>query len=101
MNTSPFKSFAPQCPEESGVFKPLVDPGLCEGKAACAQVCPSNVFEVKRMTNADFASLTPFERIKSLAHGRKTAYPVRADQCQACGLCVTACPEGAIRMVKI
>ena len=67
MNTSPFKSFSPQCPEEPGVFRPLVDPGICEGKQACVQVCPSDVFEVKRMTNADFASLTPFERLKSLA----------------------------------
>ncbi len=101
MNASPFKSFTPDCPEEPGIFKPIVNRARCEGKQTCVQVCPQDVFEVKRMANVDFAALNPLERLKSLAHGRKTAYAVRADQCRACGLCVTACPEDAIELVRV
>ncbi|MBU2655836.1 MULTISPECIES: 4Fe-4S binding protein [Acetobacteraceae] len=29
------------------------------------------------------------------------AYTPHADQCRACGLCVKACPERAIQLVKV
>ena len=31
---------------------------------------------------------------------RQTAYAVGADACRACGLCVVACPEDAIALVR-
>ena len=83
-----------------GVLVPLVDRRRCEGKDDCVAVCPYDVFEVRRMDDADFARLSFIGRLKSRAHGRRTAYTPRADQCHACGLCVVACPEKAIALVR-
>ena len=44
------------------------------------------------------AQLGGLGKIKSMAHGRKTAYTPNADACRACGLCVVACPEKAIAL---
>jgi 4Fe-4S ferredoxin len=81
--------------------RPVVNRNACEGKKDCVQVCPYQVFEVRRMDDADFAQLGLLSKLKSVAHGRQTAYTPRADACQACGKCVTACPEKAIRLVAI
>ncbi len=77
---------------------PIVDRGRCEGKKDCVQVCPYSVFEVRRMNDADFEALGFFQKLRSVVHGRMTAYTPRAADCRACGLCVTACPEKAIRL---
>jgi ferredoxin len=53
---------------------------------------------VRRIDDVDYRRLSMLGRLKSLAHGRKTAYTPRADACQACGLCVVACPEKAITL---
>ena len=87
-----------QCRAEAGRFRPVVDHGKCEGKSDCVVVCPYGVFEVRRIAEADFAQLGLLGKLKSMAHGRKTAYTPRAEACQACGLCVVACPERAIRL---
>jgi NAD-dependent dihydropyrimidine dehydrogenase PreA subunit len=89
-----------QCRAQPGVFLPLVDRNRCEGKADCAEVCPYEVFDILRMRQEDFAALTFVGKVKSLVHGRKTAYTPNADQCRACGLCVVACPENAITLVQ-
>lgn len=88
------------CKAAPGAFHPVVDRNRCEGKRDCEAVCPYDVFEVGRITDADFASLGMLGKLKSLAHGRKTAYTPRSSACQACGLCVVACPEHAIRLEK-
>ncbi|HTB58985.1 MAG TPA: 4Fe-4S binding protein, partial [Polyangia bacterium] len=41
-----------------------------------------------------------FGKLRSVAHRRNTAYTPLADACQACGLCVVACPEKAIRLLR-
>jgi NAD-dependent dihydropyrimidine dehydrogenase PreA subunit len=87
-----------ECRSEPGAFAPAIDRGKCEGKADCVEVCPFHVFEVRRIDDADFAALGLLARLKSLAHGRQTAYTPRAADCQACGKCVTACPEKAINL---
>ena len=79
--------------------RPVVDHARCEAKRACVEVCPYDVFEVRRIDVEDFAALGMFGKVRSAAHRRMTAYPVRADLCQECGLCVTACPEDAITFV--
>jgi 4Fe-4S ferredoxin len=44
--------------------------------------------------------LSLFGKARSVAHRRQTAYTPRADACHACGLCVVACPEAAITLVR-
>jgi NAD-dependent dihydropyrimidine dehydrogenase PreA subunit len=78
----------------------VVDRSKCEGKDECVQVCPFDVFEVRRIDDADFAKLGMLGKLKSIAHGRKTAYTPRASACQACGKCVAACPEDAIKLAR-
>jgi NAD-dependent dihydropyrimidine dehydrogenase PreA subunit len=89
------------CKAEPGVFHPVVDRALCEGKKDCVRVCPYDVFEVRRIEDEDFAQLGFFARLKSRAHGRLTAYTPHADACRACGLCVEACPEKAIKLERV
>jgi 4Fe-4S ferredoxin len=88
-----------QCKAPAGSLVPQVNRSRCEGKSDCVDVCPYNVFEVRRMEDAEHAALGFLARLKSSAHGRMTAYTPRADACQACGLCVVACPESAITLV--
>jgi len=89
-----------KCRATPGAFEPKVDRSRCEGKADCAAVCPYEVFEVRRMDHADFDALSFLARLKSRVHGRLTAYTPRANACQACGLCVVACPENAITLIR-
>ena len=79
--------------------RPVVDHARCEAKRECVKVCPFDVFEVRRIEPADFAELGALGKLRSTAHRRMTAYPVRVAQCHECGKCVTACPEGAITLV--
>jgi NAD-dependent dihydropyrimidine dehydrogenase PreA subunit len=89
-----------ECRAAPGVFRPVVDRARCEGKHDCVDVCPYTVFEVRRIADHDFARLPILARVKSVVHGRKTAYTPAADQCRACGLCVVACPEKAITLTR-
>lgn len=85
-----------ECRAAPGAFVPVVDRSRCEGKSDCADICPYGVFDVRRMDDRDFAQLGPLAKLKSWAHRKRTAYTPNADRCQACGLCVAACPEEAI-----
>jgi NAD-dependent dihydropyrimidine dehydrogenase PreA subunit len=80
---------------------PRVDRGRCEGKKDCAEVCPYDVFEIRRIDDADFAALGPLGKLKSMVHGRITAYTPGEADCRSCGLCVVACPEKAITLVRV
>jgi len=88
-----------QCRAAGGAYTPVVDRNRCEGKAECAAVCPYGVFEVRRIDEQDFQALSFLGRLKSRVHGRQTAYTPHADACQACGLCVVACPEHALALL--
>ncbi|GBQ25682.1 4Fe-4S ferredoxin [Acetobacter estunensis NRIC 0472] len=93
----------PKCLEEgrTGLVVPIVDFNRCEGKDACVAVCPYNVFEVRKIDRSDYRELSFVGKIKSHVHGGMVAYTPHADQCRACGLCVKACPERAIKLVKV
>jgi len=88
------------CKANPGVFKPVVDPRRCEGKGDCAAVCPYGVFEIGRMPDEQFAAMPTLVKLKLWAHGRKTAFTPNADACRACGACVSACPERAIKLAR-
>jgi NAD-dependent dihydropyrimidine dehydrogenase PreA subunit len=89
-----------QCKAPSGAFAPAVNHARCEGKRDCVAVCPYDVFEVRRIDDADFRALNFFARLKVRAHSMQTAYTPNADACRACGLCVVACPEKAITLER-
>jgi NAD-dependent dihydropyrimidine dehydrogenase PreA subunit len=88
-----------RCNAPAGTWTPVVDHSRCEAKHDCVDVCPNDVFEVRRIDAADYAALGLFAKLRVSAHKRQTAYTPRAADCHACGLCVVACPENAITLL--
>ena len=80
-------------------MRPLIDRNRCEGKAACVEVCPYDVFDIAVLSTAERRELSLIGRIRALVHGGVQAVLVNPDQCHACGLCVKACPEDALTLV--
>jgi NAD-dependent dihydropyrimidine dehydrogenase PreA subunit len=78
---------------------PIVDFNSCGGKSPCVEVCPYDVFELKPIENADKLKLNLKGKIKTFFNKNK-AYIARPEACESCGLCVTACPEKAIKLTK-
>lgn len=84
--------------KETGRLVPVIDPTRCEAKEDCVRVCPYQVFTVRKVTEAERAALGWRTRFKVFVHGGKQAFVERPGDCHACGLCVTACPEKAIKL---
>lgn len=93
-------SIAAGCKAEPGTYVPVVNRGHCEAKAECVEVCPYGVFEVRRIEDGDYAALGWLSKLKVRAHGMRSAYTPNVELCRACGQCVAACPEKAIRLVR-
>ncbi|WP_321887304.1 ferredoxin family protein [Paraburkholderia bannensis] len=89
-----------ECKQPPGVIVPVVDLKRCEGKGDCLEVCPENVFEIRRIDEADYRGLGWGHRMKLRVHGMKVAYTPNSQACRSCGLCVTACPERAIKLSR-
>jgi NAD-dependent dihydropyrimidine dehydrogenase PreA subunit len=87
-----------RCNAVPGSWTPVVDRTRCEAERDCADVCPNDVFEIRRIEPGDFAVLALGTKLKVLAHRRLTAYTPNAGACRACGLCVVACPQDAITL---
>lgn len=90
---------AADCRGEPGRVVPQIDRNRCEAKGGCIAVCPYAVFAIAPLAPADRAGLSLRGRLKAWAHGHRQAYVVQGEACRACGLCVQACPEEAIRLV--
>ena len=88
------------CKLPPGLMVPLIDRNRCEGKAACVGVCPRRVFTLGVLPPDERAGLSLRGKVKGLVHGWKQAFTPNASACEACGRCVEACPEGAIRLVR-
>jgi NAD-dependent dihydropyrimidine dehydrogenase PreA subunit len=89
------------CAETGGRFAPRIDRNRCEAKADCVRVCPYHVFEIRPLGAEERSRLSFGGRLKAWAHGGKQAFAVAAEACHACGECVKACPEDAIRLVRV
>lgn len=88
------------CKQPPKVVAPIIDSHRCEGAGDCQEVCPYDVFQLHRLTKSEMKDLPFGPWLKVLVHGSKQAFVVNGDACHACGLCVTACPEKAIRLTR-
>ena len=86
------------CKVVPGRVAPVVDKNRCEAKEECVRVCPYDVFEMRKLTRQDKAGMSLLGRLKSAAHGNRQAFVLNPESCNACNLCVEACPEQAIRL---
>ncbi len=86
--------------KEAGKLVPVIDTSRCEAKEACVEVCPYDVFVVRKLTDAEREALGWLTRFKVFVHGGKQAFVARPADCHACGKCVAACPERAIQLMK-
>jgi 4Fe-4S ferredoxin len=89
-----------ECRQPAGDFMPVVNRSRCEGKEDCVRVCPYQVFEIRVLDLQQKRELPFVARLKALAHGNRQAFAVRTGDCHACGLCVAACPEDAITLMR-
>ena len=89
-----------ECKHDAGTFVPVIDRNRCEGKGDCVRVCPVGVFRVEYLPKEMRASLSIKGMVKGFAHRWQQAMLVNAGACEACGLCIEACPESAIKLVR-
>lgn len=83
-----------------GRFMPDIDRNRCEGKGDCVAVCPFNVFTLGIVPPEQRRALSLFGKLRGMAHGWEQAFTPNAGSCEACGHCVSACPERAITLVR-
>lgn len=88
------------CKQAPGLFVPVIDRNRCEGKGPCIDVCPEQVLRMFTLPVAERAELSLVGRIKGFVHRWQQAEVAAPERCKACGVCVSACPEQAIRLVR-
>lgn len=88
------------CKQAPGAFAPVIDRNRCEGKADCVAVCPKSVFVIGVLPQPERSALSLTGRVKGFVHGWKQAFMPNLAACEACGLCVTSCPEKALTLQR-
>jgi len=89
------------CKQPAGKFAPVIDRNKCEGKGDCLDVCPKEVFVIGVLPESERVSLSLKGKLKGFVHGWKQAFMPAIEACEACGHCVTACPERAITLTRV
>jgi ferredoxin len=89
------------CKQAPGAFVPVLDRSRCEGKGECVRVCPVSVYAVGTLPPEQRSGLGVRARLKGMAHRWQQALLVNPGACEACGLCVQACPESAITLARV
>jgi NAD-dependent dihydropyrimidine dehydrogenase PreA subunit len=82
------------------VIQPVIDRNRCEGKKECVAVRPYNVFTIATVAPELRRGLSLRGKLKGFAHRWQQAFVSNAGDCQACELCVSACPEKAITLTR-
>lgn len=88
------------CKQPPGGFAPVIDRNRCEGKGDCVDVCPKGVFVLGVLPVQERENLSWIGKFKGFAHGWKQAFMPGVETCEACGHCISACPEKAIKLVR-
>ena len=74
-----------RCAAPAATYAPVIDHARCEGKRDCIDVCPNDVFEVRRIDEADYDALGRMARLKVRTHGMLSAYTPNADNAAPAG----------------
>ncbi len=86
------------CDPAPGRLRPVIDRNRCAAEADCVRVCPYQVFALGTIGADERIGLSLKGRLKAFVHRSRQAFTPNADACRACGKCVDACPEDAIRL---
>lgn len=71
----------------------------CDGDGDCLKTCPNQVFELRKITKEEYASLKFMGKFKTKIKGRVKSFAVNFENCVECGLCIKQCHERAIQFV--
>jgi NAD-dependent dihydropyrimidine dehydrogenase PreA subunit len=77
-----------------------IDINYCDGCGKCAANCPSNIFEMRELTENEYKSLNLEKKFWIWVKGRKKSFVINPEECIACKICETNCREKAIRINK-
>ena len=75
-----------------------IDISYCDGCGACAELCPSNVFDIRELNDTEYKKLSRYQKFWVLIKGRKKSIVAHQEDCTHCRKCVNGCHEKAIKI---